>query len=91
MKARLCQSFLQNPPFLNAMWYPQLDQNPRNRKETLVAKLINLNEVHSLVSSVVHSVNFLVLKNALGSHKVFTLGKVRERVYRTSILSWQFF
>lgn len=59
------------------MWYSQLDQNLGNRKGTLVEKLTNLNEVHSLVSSVVHSVNFLVLKNALGSHKIFTLGKVR--------------
>lgn len=59
------------------MWYSQIDQNLGNRKGTLVEKLTNLNEVHSLVSSVVHSVNFLVLKNVLGSHKIFTLGKVR--------------
>lgn len=71
------------------MWYPQLDKNPGNRKGTLVEKLINLNEVH-LVSSVAHSSNFLVLKHALGSHKVFTLGKIRLRVYRTSIPSSQF-
>lgn len=42
-----------------------------------MVKLINLNELHSLVSSVVDSVNFLVLKNALGSNKIFTLGEVR--------------